>query len=125
MAKARSKKIGRGRPKTELPWEAIEAMATLKASNAQVLAFLEMQGIKITDDTLNNHARERYGCKFSDFVAKRFEGTKLKLVQKALELAFAGNVVSLIFCMKNLCGWSNEYQQGGAEDNSFNLNYKV
>ena len=45
---------------------------------------------------------------FTDYQHKKMSGTRLKLVQKAIQMADKGNATMLIFCLKNLCKWSDK-----------------
>jgi hypothetical protein len=62
----------------------------------------------VTDDTINNRIKAKYGITFSAYRNKKMSLTRMTLVQKALDQAKAGNVTMMIFCLKNLCGWSDK-----------------
>jgi len=47
---------------------------------------------------------------FTEYREKRKDGVKVALKNKAVQMAMAGNTAMLIFCLKNLCGWSDNVQ---------------
>lgn len=47
----------------------------------------------------------------TDYRQKRRDSLKIQLKGKAVRMALGGNVSMMIFCLKNLCGWSDNVQQ--------------
>jgi hypothetical protein len=86
----------------------------------------ELMGI--SEDTIEKRVRKEYDMTFTEYRETKLAPTKIKLVQKAIDMALGGNVTMLIFTLKNLCGWTDKVEQTvGAPDGAkkFTLNYKI
>lgn len=57
----------------------------------------------------------------TEYKEKRKEGIKIALKNKAVHMAMAGNTAMLIFCLKNLCGWSDNVQVVPDKDEAKNM----
>lgn len=57
-----------------------------------------------SEDTISRFIKSEQGVTFSDFREKHFGLTRIKLRQKALQLALAGEKTLLVFLLKNFCG---------------------
>lgn len=66
-----------------------------------------------SEDTIENKLKKEFNCTFKQYRQKHLQFTSTKLQQKALQMAFAGDRVMLIFSLKNIAGWS---EQGIGED---------
>jgi hypothetical protein len=61
--------------------------------------------------SLENMLLSHYGYdNFTDYREKQKDRLKSALKGKAVNMALSGNVPMLIFCLKNLCNWSDNVQ---------------
>lgn len=100
-----------GRPYAKIDWEKLNMALTLGATMDIVCGFMDL-----SHDTIERHIRREHGCTFSEYRDRKMSTIRLKLIQKAQGLAFGGNVTMLIFCLKNLCGWSDKVEHGFDKD---------
>ncbi|MCB0419924.1 MAG: hypothetical protein KDD61_02960 [Bdellovibrionales bacterium] len=91
------------RPKKDLNFDKLNSYLQLKSSKRMCALLLE-----VSEDTIERRIKDEYGCTFSEYAEKMIAPVKLKLVQKAISKAMNGDNVLLIFCLKNLCGWSDK-----------------
>jgi hypothetical protein len=87
-------------------WDKLDGLLAYKSSLVVCADILDCH-----ENTIKNHIKQRYGMTFSEYSEKKLSRTKLKLVQKAIEQATSGNTTMLIFCLKNLCKWSDNNDQ--------------
>lgn len=99
-----------GRPAIEIPIDVLDTACQFNANMNQILMILEGKGIKVTDDTVNNFCKRKFGITFSEYKDKRFENTKLMLVQKTIKMALEGNATMMIFTLKNVCKWTDKVE---------------
>ena len=64
--------------------------------------------IECSTDTVEKRIKEKTGMTFKQYRSAKLDGTRLKLINKALNMATSGNVTMMIFCLKNLCNWSDK-----------------
>lgn len=108
-----------GAPIKDIPLDILNTALHFNANLNQVQLLLENKGIRVHIDTINNFCKRTFGMTFSEYREKRFDHTKLLLVQKAIKMALEdGNVALLIFCLKNICGWRDNLQK----DQPVNIN---
>jgi len=106
-----------GRKKIELDYKIIDSALHYNATLAQLSFLLECKGIKICAKTLGRRIEGDKGITFEEYREKFRGSLKLKLVQKAVQMALTGDRTMLIFCLKNIAGWSdrNEIEQNVKE----------
>jgi hypothetical protein len=76
--------------------------------------------------TLYRYIKRNYGLTFEEFRDKNRSYTKNILTQKAISLAIEkNNVAALIFCLKNICGWSDNIQVTDTRPNTITLRYSL
>ncbi len=102
-----------GRPPTDIPMDIVETACQFDANSNQLLQLLERKGIIISENTLTAFFKRKFGMTFLEYKDKRFDHTKLMLKQKAMKMAFDGNATMLIFCLKNLCKWTDKVEMSG------------
>jgi hypothetical protein len=57
-----------------------------------------------SEDSISRLIKKKENLSFWDFREKYFGATRIRLRQKALQLAFSGDRALLIFLLKNFCG---------------------
>jgi len=88
--------------KSPFSWDKLDGLLAYKSSLVVCADILE-----VSEGTLKNHIRKRYDMTFTQYSEKKLSRTKVKLVQKAIEMATSGNTAMMIFCLKNICKWSD------------------
>lgn len=96
-----------GRPPIEVDWHKIDMYCSYKMSLEDV-AFL----CGCTMETIEQKIKKQWECTFLEYRAKKVVALKVKLIQKALEMAEAGDRTMLIFSLKNLCKWCDNPNLG-------------
>lgn len=99
-----SKKIQKEYNEQECPfsWDKLDGLLAFKSG---LVICSEVLGVH--ENTIKNHIKKRYSQTFTEYAERKMSRTKVKLVQRAIESAMSGNNVMLIFCLKNLCKWSD------------------
>lgn len=57
-----------------------------------------------SEDTISRFIEKQEGLTFFSFREKHFGSTRMKLRQKALQMAMSGDRTMMIFLLKNFCG---------------------
>ena len=86
-------------------WDKLDGLLAYKSSLiicAEILGFHE--------NTIKNHIKKRHQQTFTEYADRKLSRTKVKLVQKAIEKATAGDNTMLIFCLKNICKWQDKFE---------------
>lgn len=60
--------------------------------------------LSCSEDTITRFIKKEEGLSFWDFRDKYFGSTRIKLRQKALQMAMSGDRALMIFLLKNYCG---------------------
>jgi hypothetical protein len=94
--------------KKEFDWDILEAMC----QRGMKMAACE-ERLGVSNDTIHRRIREKFGQHetFESYRDKKQTVTRIRLVDKALDLADAGNVTMLIFLLKNFCGFTDQRQE--------------
>jgi hypothetical protein len=88
--------------KAPFSWDKLDGLLAYKSSLVVCADILDCH-----ENTIKNHIKKRYGVTFTEYADKKLSRTKVKLVQKAIESAMSGNTTMHIFCLKNICKWSD------------------
>lgn len=83
-------------------WDKLDGLLAYKSSLTVCSDILE-----VSDTTIKNHIKKRFDMSFTEYAEKKLSRTKVKLVQKAIEMANSGHATMMIFCLKNICKWSD------------------
>lgn len=99
----KKKEIGEYNPNNApFSWDKLDGLLAYKSSLLVCSDILE-----VSDTTIKNHIKKRYNMTFTEYAEKKLSRTKVKLVQKAIEMANSGHATMMIFCLKNICKWSD------------------
>ena len=90
-------------PKTEVDFSALDALLQFKVTLAFCADYL---GVSV--DAIQRRIREKFDMSFTEYHKLKMERTAVKLQQKAIEQALAGNSTMMIFALKNLANWSDK-----------------
>lgn len=77
--------------------------------------------------TIKDYIKEKHNMTFTEYSDIKMSKVKVKLVQKALDMALKNNnVTMLIFCLKNICKWSDRQDiEHSANDNIIKMAYDI
>jgi len=107
--------------KAPFSWEKLDGLLAHKSTAMMCEELLDCPA-----STIKDHIRYRYGLTFTEYADKKLSVTKLKLVQKAIQMAMNGNVVMTIFCLKNINKWQDKFEtEIDINMNKIELSYKV
>lgn len=90
-------------PKVEVDWKILDALLQFKVTLNYCSEYLG-----VSNDTIQRRCKEEKGVSFSEYHELKLQRTAVKLQQKAIEMALAGNATMMIFSLKNLAGWSDK-----------------
>ena len=110
-----AKKKGPGRPKIELDRKQLVSLALANVSFAQALMILEATDQIISPRAFKNYLKREFGRTWEQMRSSRLEYVKYRLVNDAVKKALAGNDKLHIFCLKNICGWSDNKFEAARE----------
>jgi len=75
-----------------------------------------------SESTLERILLEHFECvNMTDYKEKRKDSLKIQLKRKAVTMGLGGNVSMLIFCLKNIAGWSDNVKPVPTEDEAKNI----
>lgn len=75
-----------------------------------------------SESSLERLLLEHFECdNMTDYREKRKDSLKTQLKRKAVTMALSGNVAMLIFCLKNLCNWSDNIKEVPTVDEAKNM----
>lgn len=106
--------------RVKMDWSKLDAILQY---NAQLKDASEILGC--SEDTIERRIREKYDCTYAEYRDKKLGKVRIKLVQKAIDMAMMGNTAMMIFCLKNLCGWADKTEVATPDGKIFTLNYNI
>jgi len=69
----------------------------------------ELMGVH--PNTIKNYIKAKHEMTYTEYADVKLSKTKHRLVEKALQMAMSGkNNVMMIFCLKNICKWSDNIE---------------
>ena len=83
--------------------EQLAAFMRMKPSLADTAAFF-----KCGETSIAEYIRANFNLTFREFRDQNMVHTRHDLIRTALSKAKQGDNIMLIFCLKNLCGWSDK-----------------
>ena len=75
----------------EIDWKIVDTALYSASGLEQVVWALKQQGYVICKRTLQNKIEEKFNMTFSEYREYQLSGTKIKLMQTALNMAFANS----------------------------------
>jgi dihydroxyacetone kinase DhaKLM complex PTS-EIIA-like component DhaM len=93
-------------PRKQINFEQLKALMRLKPTQKDTAAFFEC-----SEDTIERIIRKTCDLTFAEFREQNMVHTRFSLIRKAIQKAENGDNVMLIFCLKNLCGWKDKWEQ--------------
>jgi hypothetical protein len=106
MSKENKTKKTNGRPKKEIDFAVLDALVQFKVTKIFVADYMG-----VSEDTIEKRIKEKTGMTFTDYSKLKQQRTGLKLQQKCIERAIAGDRTLLIFALKNFANWSDKQEQ--------------
>lgn len=94
-----------GRPKKQVDSTQLKNLMRLKPTLEDTAAFFE-----VTARTIERVIKKEYNQTFVEFRQQNMVHTRLGLVRKMIEKALAGDNTMLIWCSKNMLGWSDKQE---------------
>ena len=91
--------------KVEIDWKVLDALLQFKVTLNYCAEYL---GVSV--DAIQRRCKEEKGLTFSEYHELKLQRTAVKLQQKAIEMALAGNTTLMIFALKNLANWSDKLE---------------
>lgn len=107
-----------GRKPIAIDKDQLAALMRMKPSQADTAAFF-----KCHPDTIGTFIRENFDLTFSEFREQNMVHTRFDMIRTAIDKAKRGDNVMLIFCLKNLCGWKDKWDNKDEDDE--NAKYKA
>ena len=86
-------------------WEVFDGMLQFKPSKKVCADYLG-----VSEATIDNKLKKDKKATFSDYRDIKMGTVKLKLQQKAIQMAMSGHPTMMIFCLKNLCDWADKVE---------------
>lgn len=84
-------------------FEKLDAMLQFKVTKGFCADYMD-----VSEDTIERRIKAKHNMGFTAYHKLKLQRTGLKLQQKAIEQALAGQPAMMIFCLKNLAGWSDK-----------------
>jgi hypothetical protein len=95
------------RPRKEINIEQLKALMRLNPTLKDTAAFFEC-----SEDTIERLIKSEFdGISYAAFREQNMVHTRMTLIRNALKMAEKGNPTMMIFCLKNLCGWKDRFEQ--------------
>lgn len=90
---------------TEFSWDVLDALLQRGATCTDCSHIMDC-----STDTIERKIKDEYEMGFKEYREKRMAKTKMKLIEVAISKAIGKDNTMLIFCLKNLCGWKDKYE---------------
>ena len=103
----------------DLNKEQMKALMRMNPTLEDTAAFFE-----VSARTIDRFLKKHFGVTFVEFREQNMVHTRLSLIRKALHRAENGSDTMLIFCLKNLCGWSDKKEIIGSDSSPITIQYK-
>lgn len=90
----------------------LKAILRLKPTLKDCAAFLD-----VSQDTIIRYIEKTYKTSYANFREQNMVHTRFSLIRTALKQAESGNTAMLIFCLKNMCGWTDKNENINHDSN--------
>lgn len=94
-----------GRPPIEIKLEQLESLMRMNPTLEDTANFF-----MCSPGTIEQRIRDEYDLTFREFREQRVVHTRLDLKRNAVKMAMSGNATMAIFCLKNMCDWSDNHK---------------
>lgn len=92
-----------GRPRADIDMKVLETLCQFKVTKKFCAEYLE-----VSEDAIEARIRRDFDKTFEEYRESKNKRMQLKLQSTAIEMALGKNVTMLIFCLKNLSGWTDK-----------------
>lgn len=107
--------------KKPIDWVKLDAILQFYPTKATCCDILD-----ISEETLDRGLQKERGMNFKDYREAKMSGTRVALAKKAVKMALDGHATMLIFCLKNLCGWTDQqFQATSTNQQVIELRYRI
>lgn len=107
------------RKKIDIDWKTLDGIFSIGGTMTMASSILD-----ISHDTIERRIKEEKGVDFKTYKESKLDKTRVRLQQKAIDMALnKDNVTLLIFCLKNLCSWTDKLPEN-VEDGNVVVNVK-
>ena len=103
-----------GPDKVDFNWDVLNTALQFKATK---ITCAQLMGVSI--ETVLRRIKEEHGCTFVEYRQRFVNELKLRLQQKAIQQAMSGNSALMIFCLKNICKWDDQYKHAPVQIKEF------
>ncbi len=100
---ARPKPKSLGPPKLDIKQSELESFAEMGIAIKEVAGFF-----MCSIDTIENRIQEMFGMTYTEFREQKESKTRRMIKRKIIEKALGGDNTMLIWCSKNMLGWSEK-----------------
>lgn len=90
----------------EVNFKELDALLQFKVSKSFVADYLG-----VSEDTIDRRIKEKFNMTFTQYKALRSGTMSIKLQQKAIQMAVAGDKTMLKFALKNMSGWTESVEE--------------
>lgn len=108
--------MGKGRGRSELtksiPWDTIDGLLRMDAT-IQYCA----KEAGVSHDTLERECKRLHGITIAEYKRMQLDKTAVQIKQKMITKALSGDNTCMIFCLKNIGGWTDRMEHS-VEDGS-------
>lgn len=94
-----------GRPKKAFDWDKLDAILQYGAWCVDCADILD-----VSKDTVERRIKEKHGLTFDEYRHMKMSRTRMRLAQKQIEAALAGNVTMLIWLGKQYLGQQDKHE---------------
>lgn len=107
--------------KKPIDWAKLDAILQFYPTKVTCCDMLD-----ISEDTLDRGIAKEHGMTFKEYRDRKMSTTRVALAKKAVKMALDGHATMLIFCLKNLCGWTDQqFLATSTQQQVIELKYRI